>query len=110
MKGHHEGHHRKERKHGGRAHHHAEGGREHERVAGNPDVFKEAEEEHKHGGKVKHLKAHGGRAKHRVDKRARGGRTGRGSDQAPFSSAHTSSHSGGHGPRSEDTYGGLKSD
>ena len=51
-------------------------------------VAHEAEEK-KHGGGAKHhgMKAHGGRAKHRLDKRARGGRTG--SDQSPFSSAKT---------------------
>lgn len=47
---------------------------------GNPKVISEAREK-KRGGKV-----HGAAAKHRVDKRARGGRVG--ADKAPFSSAH----------------------
>lgn len=48
----------------------------------------EAEDDnaHKRGGKVTHM--HGHKGKHRIDKRARGGRTG-GSDTHPFSSAHT---------------------
>lgn len=50
---------------------------------GNPKVIAEAKstENKKRGGKV-----HGAAAKHRVDKRARGGRVG--ADKAPFSSAH----------------------
>lgn len=52
------------------------------------NVAKEAESDssHKRGGKVTHMSGHKG--KHRIDKRARGGRTG-GSDTHPFSSAHT---------------------
>lgn len=87
-----------------------------EKVSGNPEVFKEAREEHKHGGRVgkkhhgkKHRK-HGGKvehhgkhremgpegemAKHRMDRprRARGG--GVGADKRPFSSAHHSTSAG----------------
>ncbi len=40
----------------------------------------------KRGGHAKHAKMHGHKAKHRLDKRARGG--GVGSDHHPFSSAH----------------------
>lgn len=47
---------------------------------GNPKVISEAKEK-KRGGKVP-----GGKAHHRVDKRARGGRVG--ADKSPFSSAH----------------------
>lgn len=57
---------------------------------GNPRVLKEAKET-KRGGKV-----HGAAAKHRVDKRARGGRVG--SDKSPFSSAHVKSHAPAHNP------------
>jgi hypothetical protein len=46
-------------------------------------VLKEAKER-KHGGAA-NLKAHGHKGKHRLDKRARGGRTG--SNNNPFSSA-----------------------
>jgi hypothetical protein len=88
-------------------HHRASGGRIGMKAAGNPDVFKEAEgeepyakgDERKHGGKVKKHKhgmhAEGKKSHHRMDrpKRARGGKV-RGSDQAPFSSAHHSGKAG----------------
>lgn len=103
---------------GHKAHHHgkhkASGGRTDMKVAGNPDVFKEAEgeepydkgDERKHGGKVKHKKKHeraaggkviglmtGGAVKPRGDRPARksGGRVG--SDMSPMSSAHKTSES-----------------
>ena len=74
-----------------RARHKALGGRSSEKGpkeveynAQGSNVMKEAKEK-KHGGKVVGA-MHGGR-KHRLDKRARGGRTG--SDKSPFaSSAH----------------------
>lgn len=71
--------------------HRASGGRAHEKVSGNPDVFKEAAEKHKKGGAVKkkhEMHADGEKSKHRMDrpKRARGG--GVGADRHPFSSAH----------------------
>ena len=89
--GHHDGH-----------HHKAKGGRVGMVVSGNPDVLEEAHEEHKKGGRVKKHKKHemhaeGHKPHHRMDrpKRARGGKV-RGSDQAPFSSAH---HGGAAGER-----------
>jgi len=62
-----------------------------EKVSGNPNVFKEAREEHAKGGKVKkkhHGKPEGSMAKERMDRprRARGGAC---SDKNPFSSAHS---------------------
>jgi hypothetical protein len=54
---------------------------------GSSNVAAEAAEK-KHGGKVTG-KAPGGKSKHRMDKRARGGRIG--SDKSPFSSASTPS-------------------
>ena len=61
-------------------------GKEVEYNAQGSEVMKEAKEK-KHGGKAVG-KMHGGAAKHRLDKRARGGRTG--SDKSPFaSSTHT---------------------
>ncbi len=59
------------------------------KVSGNPNVFEEAAEKHKKGGRVKKgLSAEGGKSAHRMDrpKRASGGRVG--SDKNPFSSAH----------------------
>jgi hypothetical protein len=53
---------------------------------GNKDVVKEAKE-HKKGGKVA-CKATGGAAKPRLDKRARGGATGKDMTSSPFSAAH----------------------
>jgi hypothetical protein len=112
MKGH-KGHHH------GHKHHRDEGGRVGLKAAGNPDVFKEAEEktsgnteERKHGGKVKkkHLghaegkmakhrrdRAHGGKAHHGHHHRAKGGRVG--ADKSPLSSAH-------HGGKAEERAGG----
>jgi hypothetical protein len=94
MKGHKEHHHKK-----------ASGGRTDMWVAGNPDVKKEAEgkepydkgDEKKHGGKVKHKRAAGGKVigkmdggavRPRLDRpgRKRGG--GVGADTSPLSSAH----------------------
>ena len=71
----------------------AKGGRVGMVVSGNPDVLEEANEKHAKGGKVKKkhgMSAEGDKGKHRMDrpKRARGGKV-RGSDQAPFSSAHS---------------------
>lgn len=93
----------------------AEGGRIGMKVAGNPDVFKEAAEKHgsrKHGGKVgKHLGAmHGGKSRHRADRPARksGGRVG--SNNSPLSSAHKGSMGGGTTPKSADSYGGTPAD
>lgn len=66
--------------------HHAKGGRTHGRMvyAGKEsNVVKEAESTG--GGFKKGGKVHGKHGKHRLDKRARGGRTHSGS---PFSSAH----------------------
>jgi hypothetical protein len=66
----------------------ADGGRVGMKVSGNPDVFEEAAEKHKKGGRVKkEMHADGEKSKHRMDrpKRASGGRVG--SDQSPFSSA-----------------------
>ena len=59
-------------------------------AGGESNVAKEAEEK-KHGGRVKkHMgKVHGEKPKMRMDKRARGGRIGSGSDRHPFSSAHS---------------------
>ena len=62
--------------------HRAKGGRVAYTGAGS-HVIKEAEE-HKRGGRA--MKVHGHKAKHRLDKRARGGRVG--ADRSPFSSAH----------------------
>jgi hypothetical protein len=75
-------------------HHKAHGGRVDMKVSGNPDVFEEAAEKHKKGGRVKkkhEMHAEGEKAKHRMDRprRARGGKV-HGSDQAPFSSAKNS--------------------
>lgn len=68
----------------------ARGGSVPDKVSGNPDVFEEAAEKHKKGGRVKKkdLHAEGGKSAHRMDrpKRASGGRVG--SDKNPFSSAH----------------------
>lgn len=69
----------------------AKGGRVDMKVSGNPDVFEEAAEKHKKGGRVKkkhEMHAEGEKSKHRMDrpKRASGGRVG--SDKNPFSSAH----------------------
>jgi hypothetical protein len=91
-----------------RARHRKSGGRTDMKVAGNPDVFKEAEgeepydkgDEKKHGGKVKHKRASGGKViglmtggavKQRQDRPARksGGRVG--SDRMPMSSANKTS-------------------
>lgn len=105
--GHHHGH-KDEYAKGGRASckGYAKGGRTEMKVSGNPDVFKEAEEEHKHGGKVGHKKPghhmkhlghpEGHKAKHRMDRphRKAGGRVG--SDKSPLSSAH---HGGSAGER-----------
>ncbi len=69
-------------------HHKAKGGRTVYSGAGS-HVVKEAEEK-KHGGHVKHHgKAEGHKAHHRLDRkhRKRGGRVG--SNEHPFSSAHT---------------------
>lgn len=89
---------------GHKAHHHGkkEGGRLPMKAAGNPEVFKEAEEdedggEMKRGGKVKRKAGGrvknvgfmtGGAVKPRMDRpgRKRGGRVG--ADNAPLSSAH----------------------
>ena len=78
-------------------HHRASGGRTEMKVSGNPDVFEEAHEEHKKGGRVKKKKHHemhaeGHKPHHRMDrpKRAKGGRV-KGSDMNPFSSAHNPS-------------------
>ncbi len=88
--------------------HHAGGGRTDIKVAGNPDVFKEAEgkepydkgDEKKHGGRAKkHHRKDGGKVvglmtggavKQRADRpqRKSGGRVG--SDRMPMSSAHHS--------------------
>lgn len=46
---------------------------------------------HKHGGKV-----HGHHSKHRLDKRARGGGVGGGSDKHPFSSAGAGERTSAH--------------
>lgn len=66
--------------------HHSIGGGTEVYAGKGSNVVKEAEER-KHGGAAKHhgTKAHGHKGKHRLDKRARGGRTG--SNHAPFSSA-----------------------
>jgi len=131
MKGHHKGHHKK---HGGGAGV-SHGGREHEVVSGNPDVFKEAEgkesyakgDEKKHGGKVKKHGKHraaggkvpatkdvglmtGGAVRPRLDRpgRKRGG--GVGANTSPLSTAHHGGHSGGNTPHSRDSYGGTPSD
>lgn len=109
------GHHPTARARGGKV-----DGREHMKVSGNPDVFKEAEEK-KRGGKVhkKHHRASGGKvlgamggaqAKPRLDRPGRksGGRVG--ADKAPLSSAHKGTGGGGMTPRSEDSYGGCPSD
>ncbi len=93
-------------------HKRAGGGRIGMVASGNPDVLKEAEgkepyakgDERKRGGKVKKHKdgmhAEGHKPHHRMDrpKRARGGKV-RGSDQAPFSSAH-------HGGKAAEKAGG----
>lgn len=95
MKGH-KGHHFGTRK---------DGGRTHEKVSGNPDVFKEAEDEHgtemKKGGRTKHHKRAtggkvlglmtGGGVRQRLDRpgRKRGG--GVGADTSPLSTAHGTS-------------------
>jgi len=80
--------------------HHAKGGKVDFYEGGGSNVAKEAEEKHamKRGGRAKHHpgKVHGKKAHHRLDKRARGGRTGNstsspmapGSARHPFSSAH----------------------
>src|SRR5215469_90209 len=85
-------------KHGHKGHHHgkhhrAEGGGMPMKVSGNPDVFKEAEEKHKHGGKVgkkkhhgMHPEGHGSKHRHDRPRRRAGGRVG--SDKSPLSSAH----------------------
>lgn len=71
----------KERKDGGRVVYEGAGS----------NVVKEAEEK-KHGGRVKSMgKVMGEKAKHRGDKRARGGRIGGGADSkamSPFASKH----------------------
>lgn len=77
-------------RHHEKKHHEAKGGRVDMKVSGNPDVFEEAAEKHKKGGRVKkkhEMHAEGEKSKHRMDRprRARGGKVG--SDQAPFSSA-----------------------
>lgn len=61
------------------------------KVSGNPEVFKEAAEKHKKGGRVK---CEGGKSPMRMDKprRASGGRVG--SDRNPFSSAHKGGSAG----------------
>lgn len=60
---------------------HARGGTVYEGAGS--EVIKEAEEK-KRGGAVEMGKAHGKKPKMRMDKRARGGRTG--SDKSPFAS------------------------
>jgi hypothetical protein len=134
MKGHHEGHHGHHHlEHGKRhegKHHRARGGRTEMKVAGNPDVFEEAEDKHgtakKHGGRAKHKRAAGGKVvaapkviglmtggavRPRLDRpgRKRGGSVG-GSDKSPLSSAHKGEHPGGSTPNSHDTYGGVRPD
>jgi hypothetical protein len=127
-KGHHHGHH-----HGK---HHARGGatgaggsREHEVVSGNPDVLKEAHEQHgsrKHGGHVgkhRHHRRKGGHVPHHEAGHVEGhhkkhhmGRPGRkrgggvGANDSPLSTAHKGEHSGGHTPKSGDSYGGTRPD
>jgi len=117
MKGKHKSHHSKM--------HRDKGGRTHMKVSGNPDVFKEAEEKHKSGGRVGVARAKGGKVepatksvglmtggavRPRLDRpgRKRGGAVG--ADKSPLSSAHSGSHGGGGTPSSSDTYGGLRSD
>ena len=78
---------------------HAKGGKVDFYEGGGSNVAKEAEEKHqmKRGGRAKHPgKVHGKKSHHRLDKRARGGRTGNstsspmapGSARHPYSSAH----------------------
>lgn len=76
--------------------HHAKGGKVFYSGAGS-NVAHEAEEK-KHGGKVKHHvgHAHGGKAKRRLDRRARGGKLGD-MTKAPWSTAGSHHRSGGHG-------------
>ena len=93
--------------------HKKKGGRIDMKVSGNPDVFEEAAEKHKKGGRVHHHEMHGHHSKHRSDRpgRKKGGRVS-GSNNNPFSSAHhggyTSSPKGS--PSPHDTYGGEKND
>lgn len=82
------------------AKHKADGGRAEYYEGGGSNVAKEAAEKHqmKRGGRAKHHpgKVSGKKAHHRLDKRARGGRTGNstsspmapGAARHPFSSAH----------------------
>ena len=106
-------HHRSHEQHMHVHHHKKKGGRVGMRVAGNPDVFEEADE--KRGGRVK-KKARGGKViglmtgggvRPRLDRPGRkvGGAVG--ANKSPLSTAHSGSHGPDGSSSPEDSYGGT---